>query len=238
MTLERAVEVFVQAFSAGKSRTYPYVVTRPDPWLWVMQDTPARKDSRKVEAVSVSGNPERTVERIRGLGLAWHFVCEIHSDASDFDRIRAEYKALGYRAVSTEWLFVHDLMELPTANPIYQVVPIFSAVDLDGIPQAAYQKRRLLPGTTMFSVHTESLDLGWVTHVPVGTDSWVSDLWVQPEHRGRGIGRALMTSLLHHAKSRGDESSILLASSDGAQLYPKLGYQQIAILQLFCPAKR
>jgi hypothetical protein len=47
-----------------------------------------------------------------------------------------------------------------------------------------------------------------------------------------------MTELLHHAKDQGDKASVLLATSDGARLYPKIGYQQMAVLQMFCPMKR
>ena len=106
------------------------------------------------------------------------------------------------------------------------------------IPQTASQKRQLMEGTTKFAIHDGAQDLGWVTHVPTRGGDWVSSLWVRPEYRGRGFGRALMTDLLYHAKEQGEVASVLLATSDGARLYPKIGYQQMAVLQMFCPMKR
>lgn len=238
MTLERAVNVFVEAFSQGKSRTYPYLVTHPEPWLAVMQDTPPRKNSRKIEVISTGGDPAQTVSRVQELNLGWHFLCEIYPDPSDFAQVRAEYKTLGYRAVSTEWMFVHSLHQLPDRHRGIPVETVRTPEELASIPQLASHKRHLQPGNTKFVIHDSTTDKGWVTHVPFGADHWVSALWVREGYRNQGLGRALMTELLHFAKERGDEHSVLLASSDGARLYPKLGYQQIAELQMFCPAKR
>jgi len=238
MTISDAVEIFVEAFSREKSRTYPYIPTQLEPWLWVMQDTPDRKKARKREVISISGDPVRTVERVAREGIGWHFVCEIHTPDVEFAQIREEYKRLGYRAISTEWLFVHPLADLPPRVQGIDVIKIESQEVMMGIPQTASQKRQLMEGTTKFAIHDGSQDLGWVTHIPMRGGDWVSSLWVRPEHRGQGLGRALMTELLHHAKDQGDKASVLLATSDGARLYPKIGYQQMAVLQMFCPMKR
>ncbi|MEI7575325.1 MAG: GNAT family N-acetyltransferase [Armatimonadota bacterium] len=238
MTIPKAVEIFVQAFSQEKSRTYPYVPTQLEPWLWVMQDTPDRKKARKREVISISGDPAQTVNRIEEAGFGWHFICEIHPPDVDFESIRSEYKRLGYRAISTEWLYVHRLDTLPDRTQKIEIVKIESEEIMATIPQTASQKRKLMEGTTKFAIHDGNQDLGWVTHIPMLGSNWVSSLWVRPEYRSKGMGRALMTELLHHAKTRGDAASVLLASSDGARLYPKVGYELIAVLQMFCPAKR
>ena len=238
MTILDAVEIFVEAFSEEKSRTYPYVPTQLEPWLWVMQDTPDRKKARKREVISISCDPVRTVERIAQEGIGWHFVCEIHTPDVDFAMIREGYKQLGYRAVSTEWLFVHPLGDLPPRAEGIEVIKIESSDMMASIPQTASQKRQLMEGTTKFAIHDGTQDLGWVTHVPTRGGDWVSSLWVRPEYRGRGFGRALMTELLYHAKEQDEVASVLLATSDGARLYPKIGYQQMAVLQMFCPMKR
>lgn len=238
MTVEDAVKVFVEAFSKEKSRTYPYVATQLEPWLWILQDTPDRKKARKREVISLSGDPEKTIAKIAQAGIGWHFVCEIHSPDTNFEQIRADYKKLGYRAISTEWLFVHSLANLPPKSGAVNVIKIETPEVMATIPQTASQKRTLMEGTTKFAIHDGSEDLGWVTHIPMLGSNWVSSLWVRPEHRGQGFGRALMTELLHHAKAQGDRASVLLATADGAKLYPKVGYEQIAVLQMFCPVSR
>ena len=238
MTISSAVEIFIEAFSREKSRIYPYIPTQLEPWLWVMQDTPDRKKARKREVVSILGDPARTVERIAMQNLSWHFLCEIHPPDVEFEEIRRLYKQLGYRAISTEWLFVHPVRQLPPRVEGVEVIKIQSEVVMATIPQTASQKRKLMEGTTKFAIHDGQQDLGWVTHIPTRGGDWVSSLWVRPEYRGRGFGRALMTELIHHAKEQGETASVLLATADGARLYPKVGYEQIAVLQMFCPIKR
>ncbi len=51
--IEFAIEVFVRGHSAGKSRTFPYEVSRIGP-LWVMRDAPRRnpRDYRKEEWIA------------------------------------------------------------------------------------------------------------------------------------------------------------------------------------------
>jgi hypothetical protein len=47
-----------------------------------------------------------------------------------------------------------------------------------------------------------------------------------------------MSALLADDRAHGVESSVLLASSDGARLYPHLGYRRLGVLQIFCPVRR
>jgi hypothetical protein len=47
-----------------------------------------------------------------------------------------------------------------------------------------------------------------------------------------------MSALLQDDREHGVEESVLVASSDGARLYPHLGYEKLGVLQVFCPAMR
>jgi len=236
-SIPEAIEVFVHAFSEGKSRTYPYVATKIGD-LWVMRDTPDRKNARKIEVISHGVEPEVAVKTIQDANIGWHFLCEIHHPEDDFDAIRAKYKSLGYKAVSTEWLFVHDLQDIPIyeSDPPVRQVPNQAA--LDAIPQRGKHKRKLRPGIRHFTIWDDDQDYGWVYSIPYKESAWVGDLHVHEIDRGRGYGRALMSKLLQTDRDLGVKQSVLLASSDGARLYPHLGYQKIGILQMFCPAKR
>ncbi|HLO98595.1 MAG TPA: GNAT family N-acetyltransferase [Fimbriimonas sp.] len=235
--LDSAVEVFVSAFSMLKSRTYPYVPTKVED-LWVMQDHPPRKKNRKIEVIATEIEPSEAIAQVNRADLGWHFMCHIHPDDSDFERIRAEYKAAGYRAMSREIMFVHDLAEIPNFGAETPIIQVQTPEQLKAIPQRADHSRSWYDNTRLYCAHDDLQDFGWVRSVPVGQDAWVSDLFVHAIDRGRGYGRALMSTLLQGDKAAGVRRSVLLASSDGARLYPHLGYKKIATLQMFCPLSR
>jgi L-amino acid N-acyltransferase YncA len=129
-------------------------------------------------------------------------------------------------------------MDIPVfeSEPPALLVP--DLVTLSQINQIASQPQKLQSGTRKFCVWDAVQDYGWVTSVPYNDHAWVSSLYVHSKHRGKGFGRSLMSKLLQSDRENGVKQSVLLASSDGARLYPHLGYQQIGILQMFCPIKR
>lgn len=203
-----------------------------------MQDHPPRKKSRKIEVIATEIEPSEAIAQVNRAGLGWHFLCHIHQNDAYFDRIRAEYKAAGYRAVSREVMFTHDLVDIPEYLAETPIIQVQTREQLKAIPQRADHSRSWYDNTRLYCAHDDVQDFGWVRSVPTGEDSWVSDLFVHAIDRGRGYGRALMSSLLQGDKQAGVHRSVLLASSDGARLYPHLGYKKIATLQIFCPASR
>lgn len=205
----------------------------------MMQDAPGKKwDGRKIEVISSGVSPAEVVSGIKEAKLGWHFLCHIHDDAEDFDQIRAEFKALGYRAVSTEGFFAHDLKAIPEyqSNPPARLLS--DPAEFKMVNQVTTQPRKLETNSDLIGVWDEARDYGWVRNYPVENNAWVSALHVFQDYRGRGYGRALMAELLRLAKSQGQDYSVLLASADGARLYPHLGYQRIGTLQMFCPANK
>jgi hypothetical protein len=243
MDLERAVEVFVKVFSASKSQTHPYNANYAA-GIWIMRDAP-RKKERKIEVVSWKLSAVETIKSITSQGLPWHFVCHLHRNDEDFQGIREQYKRLGYRPLSTEWMFVHDLKAIPEFSATPEPRIVSNSEVLSVIPQLAQKPIKmppLIPGEVepprLYCVWDDGGAKGRVTSFPYQGDTWVSDLHVNREDRGKGYGRALMSKMLQDDKANGVGTSILLASSDGARLYPHLGYRKIATLQVFCPAKR
>ncbi|MBS1715229.1 MAG: GNAT family N-acetyltransferase [Armatimonadetes bacterium] len=237
MTVDEAVEVFVRAFCHLKSRTSPYLLDRFD-GLWILHDPPGRRNPRKTEVVTTVTEPEDTVSRIAASGTGWHFLCDVQGLEDGYGARRAKYKDLGYRAVSTERLFVHGLSDVPefTSDPPPRVVtdePVLAS-----IPQSAPQKRKLQEGTRITCVWDDISDIGWASSVRVGENAWAADLYVHRPYRGQGFGRALMSRLLQDDRESGVRTSVLLATSDGARLYPHLGYREIGVLQMFCPVRR
>lgn len=241
--LDDAIETAVRGFSFVRSRKRPYRANIIGD-IWVLRDDP-RSDRRKTEVFAHSAPPEETVRQIRSSVPEWHFLCYVHTDPAEFSAIRNQFKTLGYRALATEWLFARETNGSPKISsdpPVRRIVEIADAelvkkangrteienkyLGMDDAPQRLYAA---IAGETVY---------GWVSSIPVGKNSWVSNLYVPKEQRRQGFGRALMSYLLRDDYAYGIENSVLLASKDGAQLYPHVGYLPMGTLQIFCPASR
>jgi GNAT superfamily N-acetyltransferase len=55
------------------------------------------------------------------------------------------------------------------------------------------------------------------------TDSWLDDLWVEPEAIGRGVGTALFRQAAERAKERGAKRLVWEAEPNAVGFYEKLG---------------
>ncbi|MGE0001175.1 MAG: GNAT family N-acetyltransferase [Fimbriimonadaceae bacterium] len=236
LTLDEAVEVFVRSFSHVKSRYGEFVALRSS-GLWVLQDGPGRRrPQRKAEAVAIDLAPEEAVRAANGSGVGWHFLVDVRP--GDSDDVTPEYKRLGYRKVGTETLFVHDLSAVPRFDSVPPVHKIASAADLASVPQRASQPRKYYEGADLYCVHDDTTDHGWVERIRTGAFSYPSSLYVHAGSRGRGFGRALMSRLLEDDAADGVRASVVVASPAGARLYPHLGYEKAAVMQIFCPKTR
>jgi len=59
------------------------------------------------------------------------------------------------------------------------------------------------------------------------TFGWLCDVFVIDEHRGRGLGKALMAAVADHPELAGLQR-IILATSDAHQLYARYGFELMA----------
>lgn len=236
MNLEIAIEVFAHAFCKSKSTTYPYVPRKFED-VWILEDQPPRKNPRKSEVIVYQLEPDQAVEQAIASSVGWHFLCHA-SAGGQSDDIKKRYKSLGYRAISTEWIFFHDLFDIPIFESDPAVVRLDYQEEWEKVPQLAKQKRRLSSGQPLYTVHDSFRDYGWVESIQYGEYGWVAGLHVHEVSRRKGYGKALMSRLLQDEKKRGSSSNVLISSTAGAKLYPLLGYQEIGVLQIFCPVKR
>ncbi|TWD81881.1 acetyltransferase (GNAT) family protein [Kribbella amoyensis] len=62
----------------------------------------------------------------------------------------------------------------------------------------------------------------------VGEDAVADRIETDPAHRRRGLGSAVMASLVETAAAQGAKRGILIASIDGLRLYRSLGWKVIA----------
>lgn len=239
MNVPRAIEVFVTAFGANKSRTHPYLVEQHEVStgvLWTMADKLPRRNPRKSEVIVYQVPPAIATERAHAL-VGWHFLGAMLDSEDQVAESDLAYKALGYRPLASERFFVHDLKDVPVFTSEPPVRLIESAAQLATIPQNVPQHRKWMEGLRQYAIWDDKRDYGWVTSRDVGPDCWVGDLWVPDDVRRRGYGRALMSKLLQDDRRLGREWSVLLSSTVGSYLYPQLGYRQIGVLRLYCPKR-
>jgi len=244
MRIEQAIQIFVEGFAMSRCRTHPYLVVPTAPGLIVLRDAPRRSDQlRRSEAVIWGLSPRKADDLVRELPDPKLCVCAVTTATerpADWER---EFKALGYRLQGNQPFFVASVKqsEVAVSTNVRRVLARseFEAMRLadDGRPPLPLEK-----------LEDESANwrtyAAWCGSVPVGhvssiqTDarsSWVSNLFVHPDHRRKGLATALMQTMLADDYRFGVRESVLLATTAGARLYPHLGYEQIGLLQVFNP---
>lgn len=242
--IECAIEVFVRGFCAGKSLTHPYEHVRIGK-LWVMRDAPRRnpRNYRKEEWIAYGIEPHEVDAVARRHTRGRFFVCAICGvDESDAP-IRAKYKQLGYRLLSTEPLFVHRLARIPRAASPLTIEQVRTQELAQQLGKATRSRpipaECLMPGAPFrqYVAIDDGEIVGWVRSVNAGESNWCSNMHVRESHRRRGIGTAMLAKMLRGDRAQGVKQSVLLSSHAGALLYPRVGYEQIGLLLILAPKK-
>jgi len=242
--IRHALEVFVRGFSAEKSRTWPYEFERVGD-AWVMRDAPRKnpRNYRKEEWVAYSVPPRDVDAAARKMTRGRFFVCAVRSMDEPEEPLRASYKELGYRLLSTEPLFVHQLKKIPRAEnsiAIERVVTPEMAARFGKAtrtrPLPFEKLAKDAPFRQFVALEGDKL-IGWVRSVDAGDCTWCSNMHVVATHRRRGIGSALLCHMLRDDRRGGAKQSVLLSSHTGALVYPRVGYEQIGLLYIFAPRR-
>ena len=255
--IDVVVETFVRGFAFTRSFTHPYIAERVGP-LWVVRDA-ARKNPaeyRREEWVPRGVDPAE-VDRLARRHARGHFcVCAVRAAGEDDAPVRAAYKALGYRLNVTEPLMAHALRRVPRLPEPLPVRRVTTADLADRLAKAA-RSRQVLPEhlapdapLRQYAALDEDRPVGWVRSIAVrvaggGADgdaggrvtTWVSNMYVDPRYRRRGVGRSLLARMLRDDRSRGSALSVLSASHTGALLYPLVGYETVGELLVFTPRR-
>lgn len=104
------------------------------------------------------------------------------------------------------------------------------------LPEESYWARsrtreendRIIDASLCFGAYDE--DGRQVAHARVITDTaafaYLGDVFVVPEARGRGVGRALMAAVLEHPAVR-DVRRVALVTDDAHGLYEQFGFQPL-----------
>jgi GNAT superfamily N-acetyltransferase len=88
---------------------------------------------------------------------------------------------------------------------------------------------RAIDNSLVFGAYTEAGEQAGFARVVTdhATHAWLCDVFVLPEHQGRGLARALVAAALDHP-SLGGIRRVLLATLDAHGVYQPLGFTPIA----------
>jgi GNAT superfamily N-acetyltransferase len=244
--IERAIEIFARGFCFTRSFTHPYLAERIGP-LWVMRDGPRKKDDyRNEEWIAFHVPPEEADRTARKKTRGRFVICAIRASDEPDDSIRAAYKILGYRLTTKEPLMIHRLKRIPRLDAPATIERVTTVAQADALAEAARSRQVLhehlvvddAPMRQYIARSGDNQLVGWVRSIVVGDGTWVSNMFVEPAHRRRGIGRAMLARMLRDDRAHGAAVSALLASHTGAMLYPVVGYEQIGELLVFVPNRK
>jgi GNAT superfamily N-acetyltransferase len=188
------------------------------------------------------------VDRLARAHARGHYcVCAIRTSAEPDAPLRAAYKALGYRLICTEPFMAHRLRRVPKLPEPCPVARVDSAELADRLAKAA-RARQVLPHHLadasplwQYAALDGQRPVGWVRSIVVdtatGPAAWVSNVFVEPDYRRRGIGRSMLARMLRDDRRRGATRSVLLSSHTGAMLYPRVGYEPLGELLCYTPRR-
>jgi GNAT superfamily N-acetyltransferase len=117
-----------------------------------------------------------------------------------------------------EWLFAPPGSRPPSWNPDWARVALLDAIDSD-----AANVLVAVTGGRVVGLCTAYLD---ILSVRFGLRCWVEDLAVDPEHRSRGVGSALLAAAREWAAARGAshlELDSAAARTDAHRFYDREG---------------
>lgn len=241
--IESAVEVFVHGHSAGMSCTFPYEVSRVGP-LWLMRDAERKnpRHYRKEEWIAYGVAAEHVDAIARRHARGRFYVGAMIATAEPDAPTRTAYKAVGYRLLRTEGFFVLRMGHIPTPPPAAVSIEIVRtaelAAQLGKITRTQPIPDSFLGDDASFRqyVAIDGQDIvGRVRSVDAIGATWCADMYVDPSHRRRGIGQALLSRMLWDGQAQGSKCSVLTATHAGAHLYPRVGYERIGTLLMFAP---
>ena len=100
-----------------------------------------------------------------------------------------------------------------------------------GIPRAVVEKS--IQNSLCFGAFLDGRQVGFARVITdLATLAYVADVFVVPEHRGRGISKLLIRAILDHPELQGLRR-FLLATRDGHKLYAQFGFQPLTHPEYF-----
>jgi len=95
-----------------------------------------------------------------------------------------------------------------------------------GIPRAVVE--RAISNSLCFGVLCQGQQVGFARVITdKATFAYLADVYILPEHRGKGLSRRLMEQIVRHPDLQGLRR-MLLATRDAHALYAKFGFKPLA----------
>jgi GNAT superfamily N-acetyltransferase len=248
LSLPEAIDVVAAALALNRSVIAPAEVVRHGP-LWIMRDAaPRAKRARNEEIFAYGASPDEVVRALRDYAPPGRYALEpfLAPDEAP-DAVKAAYKAHGFRLSHSEPLFVASLGGQQAPGGGWDVRRVTSLEEAREVSLQLWGKatRKLRPED--LEGGRPAIRMYWVEYkgravaaarslMPEPRAAWLHDVATAPEHRRRGIATALLSHVLSDDARLGASFSVLLASQAGSKLYPRLGYNQQALLQVYNPA--
>lgn len=217
------------------------MVERLSESVWVVADEPRAK-ARVREYFVLHDDAAAAARFVRKhAGRAPFVFCVGHTKLGRDNDIEAAYKDAGLRLFGNEGLFVRKLPPRPRRTDKHDVRRIDSVESARALAKAA-KVRQLTEDEAAdpdadLRVHMAVVDgkpIGWCGSVRTSKKSATTiDVYVDRNHRQRGIGKALMRAMLADDAKRGITANHLIASRLGGKLYASVSYDHIGTLACF-----
>lgn len=128
-------------------------------------------------------------------------------------------------------LLQHQDYQISTDNSLLNISFIHQYLCLHsywaaGIPEETV--RRSIDGSLCFGIYHEKHQVGFARVVSdYATFAYLADVFIAPEHRGKGLSKWLMAVITEHQKLQGLRRW-MLGTADAHGLYEKYGFQPLA----------
>lgn len=240
MNAAQAFNTFVDALTA--SRHLSDGSTRTDIGPITFRHWQRHKDGVTTshdEALAQGCAPQAVLKALHARRPAKEHYITVLDDEPD---LRGRYEQAGYVCTVTEFLMVLDLAHLPVETPSH-TVGIAGPGDIERLNASDPEPRTWVwpqtiahPGVRHYFIWHDDRVLARVFNWRCDArTSYVSHLFTDPQHRRRGLGRALMLQLLRDCAVQGDRWSVLVSSEEGYPLYRNLGYETLGRIFIFEP---
>lgn len=244
LALDSCVEVFARGLAFTRSFVRPYIVSKIGGSWWLRDGPDIRNRRRNDEWIAPSGvDPEKLDHWARERALGRFLVSAVAVDADEQVSLRAKYRTLGYRLWRTEPLMSRSTLRISRSAAGTEV----SLVDTEAMATqlAEVTREKMMPKeylalqSSPVRCHVAMISdriAGWARSISIGDSGWCDSMFVEPEFRRRGVGRALVEAMLRSDRTAGLTASVLVARHAGAKLYAAIGYQTMGTVLVFTPA--